>query len=178
MSKQQKRKRDSVGALQDELKRRDERIAELRDEVDEHRDLIRRQREFIEERTNYLESFITTFGLTLDEEGHYTNDDFLKRHHELFLENANLIFDYNKLISKFNGLLEDYNGLRGDKRPVGRPAAASEAQQAQALGYHKDGKSIRWIAEFMTLSRRTVSTIIDKADDVDRTTTRRRVRLG
>ena len=74
-----KRKRkDSVGALQDEIKRRDERIAELRDEIDENRDLIRRQREHIEEDTNYLENFITTFGLTLNEDGHYTNGDFIK----------------------------------------------------------------------------------------------------
>lgn len=37
---------------------------------------------------------------------------------------------------------------------------------------------MRWIAELMTLSRRTVSTIIDKADDVDRTTNKRRIKLG
>ena len=46
------------------------------------------------------------------------------------------------------------------------------------LAYHKAGKSMRWIAESMTLSRRTVSTIVDKADDVDRTTTKRRIKLG
>jgi transposase len=167
-----------IGALQDELKRRDERIAELRDEIDENRDLIRRQREYIEERNNYLEEFITTFGLTLDEDNHYTNGDFIKSHNELLDENDKLITDYNKLVRKHNELLYENNDLRGDKRPVGRPIAASETQQAQALAYHKEGKSIRWIAESMTLSRRTVSTIIDKADDVDRTTTKRRVRLG
>ena len=46
------------------------------------------------------------------------------------------------------------------------------------VAYHKEGRSIRWIAELMSLSRRTVSTIIDKADDVNRTTTKRRIKLG
>ena len=78
----------------------------------------------------------------------------------------------------YNELLVENDGLRGNQRPVGRPIAASETQQAQALAYRKEGRSIRWIAEAMTLSRRTVSTIIDKADDVDRTTSRRRIKLG
>ena len=54
------------GQLQDELKRRGERIAELRDEIDKNRDLIRRQREHIEDDNAYLENFITTFGLTTE----------------------------------------------------------------------------------------------------------------
>ena len=57
------------GELQDELKRRDERIAELRDKIDEDRDLIKRQREHIEDGNNYLEDFIAAFGLTLNAEG-------------------------------------------------------------------------------------------------------------
>jgi hypothetical protein len=89
-----------------------------------------------------------------------------------------LITDYNKLVERFNALLHENNDLLGNKRPVGRPIAASEAQRAQVLAYHKQGRSLRWIAESMTLSRRTVSTIVDKADDVDRTTTKRRIKLG
>lgn len=177
MAKQSKR-RDRVGELLDELKRRDERIGELRDEIDEMRDLIRRQREHIEEDTNYLEGFITTFGLTLDEDGKYINKDFIKHHVEFADQVVEWIDKYNRLVGRFNKLLDENNDLRGNKRPVGRPIAASKTQQAQVLAYHKEGRSIRWIAESMTLSRRTVSTIIDKADDVDRTTTKRRVKLG
>ena len=177
MPKQQKRK-DSVGALQDELKRCNERIAELRDERDEYRDLIRRQREHIEDATGYLENFVTTFGLTVTEDGGYTNSDFIERHCELIRSEDKLITDYNKLVGRHTALLDENNNLRGNQRPVGRPVAASETQQTQALAYHKEGRSIRWIAESMTLSRRTVSTVIDKADDVDRTTTKRRVKLG
>ena len=63
-------------------------------------------------------------------------------------------------------------------QPVGRPIAASEAQQAQIIKRHKAGRSTRWIAEELTLSRRTVTTIVDKLDGTDRTTTKRRQRLG
>ena len=41
-----------------------------------------------------------------------------------------------------------------------------------------DGKSRRWIAEEMTLSRRTVITVLGKLDGSDRTTNRHRRRLG
>jgi hypothetical protein len=37
---------------------------------------------------------------------------------------------------------------------------------------------MRWIAEAMTLSRRTVHTIVDKADGIDRSTVKRRIKLG
>ena len=42
---------------------------------------------------------------------------------------------------------------------------------------HKAGRSTRWIAEEMTLSRRTVTTIIDKRNGSDPTTTKHRERL-
>ena len=176
MSKQRKRK-DSVGTLQDELKRRDERIAELRDEVDENRDLIRRQREQIEEEDSYIENFITTLGITMDADGYYINGELIEEHNKLIDQSNQLSAHLKKMIVVIESLVRENNGLRDLKRPVGRPIAASEWQQVQALAYHKNGKSMRWIAEAMTLSRRTVSTIIDKADDVDRTTTKRRVKL-
>jgi lambda repressor-like predicted transcriptional regulator len=63
-------------------------------------------------------------------------------------------------------------------QPVGRPIAASEAQQDRVLKLHKAGKSPRWIADEMGLSRRTVTTVIEKSDGTDRTTSKHRVRLG
>ena len=63
-------------------------------------------------------------------------------------------------------------------QPVGRPVAASDAQQAQIIKHYKAGKSSRWIAEEMTLSRRTVTTVISKLDGSDRTSVNRRARLG
>jgi hypothetical protein len=62
--------------------------------------------------------------------------------------------------------------------PVGRPLAASEVQQAAILKRHKAGKSLRWIAEELTLSLRTVRTVIDQHDGTDRTHGKRRVNLG
>jgi hypothetical protein len=50
-------------------------------------------------------------------------------------------------------------------RKGGRPTAASEAQQV--LQHHESGKSMRWIAKAMTLSRRAVATIIAKAEGGD-----------
>ena len=60
----------------------------------------------------------------------------------------------------------------------GRPIAASEAQQDRVLKLHKAGRSSRWIAEETGLSRRTVTTVIEKSDGTGRTTSKRRVRLG
>jgi hypothetical protein len=62
--------------------------------------------------------------------------------------------------------------------PIGRPIAASEAQKAEIVKHHKRGRSSRWIAEEMSLSRRTVTTIIGKLDGSDRTTNLHRKRLG
>src|SRR5258708_39442542 len=61
---------------------------------------------------------------------------------------------------------------------MGRPLAASEAQQDQILKLHKARKSSRWIAEELGLSRRTVTTVITKSEGTDRTTSGHRLRLG
>jgi hypothetical protein len=63
-------------------------------------------------------------------------------------------------------------------QPVGRPIAASDAQQDRVLKLRRAGRSSRWIAEEIGLSRRTVTTVIEKSDGTDRTTSKRRVRLG
>src|SRR5262249_50746513 len=124
-----------------------------------------------QERDEYLETFITTFGLTLDEDGRYHNGEFIKRHNDLIDNSSDLISRYNKLVGAFNRNIAVVN-------PVGRPIAASEAQQAEIVKHHKRGKSERWIAEELNLSRRTVTTIIGKLDGTDRTANLRRKRLG
>jgi transposase len=48
----------------------------------------------------------------------------------------------------------------------------------QIIKHHEAGKSARWIAEDLTLGRRTVTTIISKLDGTDRTSNRHRQRLG
>lgn len=63
----------------------------------------------------------------------------------------------------------DYNAVIL-KRNVGRPLAASEAQQADVLRRHKRGESLRAIAEDTSLGFQTVRSIIGKQDGTDRTT--------
>jgi DNA-binding NarL/FixJ family response regulator len=47
---------------------------------------------------------------------------------------------------------------------IGRPLAASEAQQRQVLVMRKEGKSLRTIAAKTSLSPRTVRTIVGKVE--------------
>jgi hypothetical protein len=53
-----------------------------------------------------------------------------------------------------------------------------EAQRTQIMKLHKPGRSSCSIAENLTLSRRTVTTVIGKADRTDRVINQRRKRLG
>jgi lambda repressor-like predicted transcriptional regulator len=127
--------------------------------------------EWVKERDAYLEEFVTTFGLDLDNDGFYRNGDFIWRHQQLF-------DDYNALVTRQNKLVRRFNANIASVQPVGRPIAASEAQQDRVLKLHKAGRSSRWTAEEIGLSRRTVTTVIEKSDGTDRTTSKRRVRLG
>jgi lambda repressor-like predicted transcriptional regulator len=157
--------------LERELKFRDRRINELKSEIDGLRQVVRDMEEWVKERDAYLEEFVTTFGLDLDNDGFYRNGDFIRRHQQLF-------DDYNALVTRQNKLVRRFNANIASVQPVGRPIAASEAQQDRVLKLHKAGRSSRWTAEEIGLSRRTVTTVIEKSDGTDRTTSKRRVRLG
>jgi hypothetical protein len=78
---------------------------------------------------------------------------------------------YNKLVGSFNRNIATV-------QPVGRPIAASEAQQMQVLKLRKRGLSLNAIIEETSLSMRTIRTIVDKDHGTDRTTNHRRKRLG
>jgi hypothetical protein len=100
-------------------------------------------------------------------------------------ESGKFIRDYNALVDRFNDLLVRHNKLVGrfnrniaTVQSVGRPPATSEAQQATILKHHRAGKSSRWIADEMNLSRGAVRTVIEKANGTDRTTMGRRKKLG
>ena len=56
---------------------KDERIGELKDEIDQSRELVREMEEHVQERDEYLETFISTFGLTLNDEGKWGNGEFI-----------------------------------------------------------------------------------------------------
>jgi hypothetical protein len=160
-----------IADLERELRFKDERIVELKNEIDESRALVQKMEEHVQEQNEYLETFITSFGLVLNDDHKWSNGEFI--HGQL-----DLIDKFNDLIDRHNKLVRDFNHYAVPPQPVGRPIAASEAQQAQIIKHHKAGKSARWIAEEMTLSRRTVTTIIGKRDGTDRTSNRHRQRLG
>jgi hypothetical protein len=160
-----------IADLERELRFKDERINEIKADLDEQRDLVRNMEEHVKERDEYLEHFITTFGLVVDDAGRWRNGEFIKSHYDLVDKYNDLITGYNKLVDSFNRNIAKVN-------PIGRPIAASEAQQVEIAKHHKRGKSSRWIAEELSLSRRTVTTIIGKLDSSDRTTNLHRRRLG
>jgi chromosome segregation ATPase len=160
-----------IADLERELRLKDERINELKDEIDESRSLMRRMEEHVQERDEYLETFITTFGLVLNDKNEWENGEFIQQHN-------GLVDKFNDLIDRYNKLVGNYNRYAMAPQPIGRPIAASEAQQAEAAKHHRRGRSARWIAEEMSLSRRTVTTIIGKFDGTDRGTAQRRRRLG
>src|SRR5260370_35039037 len=78
---------------------------------------------------------------------------------------------YNALAAQWNKFIPKYNAVVAPKG-IGRPLAASEAQQRQVLVMRKEGKSLRIIAATTSLSPRTVRTIVGKAEVTDRTTKR------
>jgi hypothetical protein len=164
-----------IADLERELRFRDDRInelkTELKTELDEQRELVNSMEEHVKECDEYLEYFITTFGLVMDDDGKWSNGEFITEHNALVDRINDLRDRYNKLVGRFNRNIAKVN-------PVGRPIAASETQQAEIVKHHKRGKSSRWIAEEMSLSRRTVTTIIGKLDGSDRTSNRRRMQLG
>jgi len=67
-----------IADLERELKFRDRRINELKNEIDGLRQEVREMEDWVKERDAYLEQFITTFGLELDNDGSYRNGDFIQ----------------------------------------------------------------------------------------------------
>jgi hypothetical protein len=155
------------GELQDEIKHRDKRIEELRQEVDEQRDLIRRLREHAEDYDNCIERWAEAFGMVMTDDGMWTWEPFWKEHNEL-------VDDYNDLVRRWNKFLPLINR---EPRNVGRPLAASEAQCAEVLKLHKQGRSLRGIADDTSLGLNTVRTIVDQRRGRDRTTKKHRQRF-
>jgi hypothetical protein len=145
----------SIGELEDEIKQRDRRIEDLRTEIDEQRDLIQRFREHAEDYNHWLERL-----------GEVLNDTWWDEHVKLEDDYNDLVHDWNKCVPLING----------STQPVGRPLAASEAQRADVLRLHKEGMSLRGIAEELTLGFQTVRTIIAQGNGTDRTSRKHRQR--
>jgi hypothetical protein len=158
------RSKPTIGGLQDELKARDKRIEELRGETDELRDLLKRMEEQIDDDAGLIDSWIEGFGMQLTDKGTYTFDPWVD-------QTLDIRDRYQELLRKWNQFVPQYNAVVVPRhRNVGRPLAASEAQQEQVLKLRKRGMSLRDIAEETSLGLRTVCTIVDKGAGSDRTT--------
>lgn len=66
-----KRLQRRIGQLEDDLKQRDARIAELRAEVDEERTLVEEMREHMADCDELIDSFIEAFSMTQNDKGNW-----------------------------------------------------------------------------------------------------------
>jgi Helix-turn-helix domain of resolvase len=153
----------TIAMLQADLEERYRRIAELKDELEQERDLTYRLAEQVRDSNDTIDSWIQAFDMVQSEEGAWVWK-------ESFAEGQEWLVKYVELQRKWNKHVELFNAKLGYGRNVGRPLGASEAQQQQVLKLHKVGHSLREIAEEMSLSLRTVRTVLAKGNGVDRTT--------
>jgi hypothetical protein len=153
----------TIAKLQADLEERNRRIAELKHELEQERDLTYRLAEQVRDSNDTLDNWIQAFDMVQNEEGAWVWKESFAEGHEWLVKYVELQRKWNKHVTLFNAKL-------GYGRNVGRPLGASEAQQQQVLKLHKVGHSLREIAEEMSLSLRTVRTVIAKGNGVDRTT--------
>jgi hypothetical protein len=118
----------------------------LRREKDELNDLIRRFEEYIADCNDVMEAWRDTFDIKETDKGVWTWE----------LGSA-LGSPRNALARRFNRRVRLVH-----ERDVGRPLAASEEDVAVVTKMHKEGKSLRRIAEEMELGLDTVRTIVGR----------------
>ena len=82
-------RKPTIGELEDELKRRDERIEELRQEIDEQRDLIQRMEENVDDAANVIDLWKEAFDMVESESG----------------------VDLGAVLGRAQALVDDYNDL-------------------------------------------------------------------
>ena len=170
--------KDEIADLRHQIERKDDRISELEEDAERLREDIKVLKEQLEESADLhtglvesaqdyedcLENFCETFGLVQSEDGKWSNGEAIKgRQH--------LIKAYTQLHKGYNKLVNDYNKYAVPNRPcLGRPLSASPTQQDNVFARRTVGESLRDIALATGLGVRTVRTIIDKKDGVDRAT--------
>ena len=149
-------------SLEDELKQRDARIRELRSDLDKAEALVSEMREQVEDAGALIDSWIEAFEMVQNEDGVWEWGPYAAAHDDLHSRYMALLRQWNAAVSDFNAVVR--------RRNVGRPLAASDAQRAQVLKLRKAGRSLRGIAENLSLGLATVRTIVEQGDGRDRTT--------
>jgi hypothetical protein len=132
--------------------------------AEEAQALIAELREQVQDAGEVLESWIEAFEMVIGDDGRYHWPG-------LHAEVGDILEKYFALVKHWNRMVPRYNAAI-EPRGLGRPLAASEAQQRKVLAMRKAGESLRAIVTVTGLGLRTVRTIIGKADGTDRTTRR------
>jgi hypothetical protein len=158
--------------FKDALKERDARIAELTRERDSERELVAEMREQVESADALIESWIEAFDMTPNDAGQWSWHPFVRACDEWREKYLALLKDWNRFVPQYNA------EVAPARRNFGRPLAASDSQRAEVLKLREAGLALRAICDQTALSLRTVRTIIDKRDGVDRATMARLARIA
>jgi Homeodomain-like domain len=159
-----KPRKKTIGELEDELKERDERIKELRRELSEAEELVSDMREQVEDADRLIDSWIEAFDMVQNDDGKWTYNEWVN----ICVAARDKYLDLRK---EWNRFVPQYNAVVAPRlRNFGRPLGVDEDQRKRVLKLRDAGKSLRTIAEELEVGVRTVRTVIDQRDGVDRTT--------
>jgi len=149
---------ERIAELEAELKQRDAKIKLLTTERDEAQELLSQMRQHVEDHDRLIEQWIEVFEMQQNEAGTWIFDpqqsELWTAYDELLKQNKDLIGQWNKFVPQYNATV--------NPRPIGRPLAASVAQQRDVVKRRKAGASLRTIAHATGLGLRTVCTILEQ----------------
>jgi len=162
-----------ITELEDALKQREKRLAELRKDRDADGAVIADMISQVQDADAMIEQWIAAFDMVQDDNGNWSWGEGLVAAFEIVYAR------HQDLLRKWNAMVAEYNAVVAPKRRnFGRPLQASPKQQQDVRERRKRGDSLRTIAEDTALSLRTVRTILGKADGTDRATLARLQRIA
>src|SRR4051812_17825395 len=167
---QRKADAERTAELEIALRIRDAKIKELTEERNEALELENKMREHSQDVNGIIDQWIDVFQMERDGGGNWLFDssqsELWEKHTDLWKKHEELVRKWNKLVVRWNAI--------ASPQGIGRPIAASAAQEAAVLKQRKTGASLRAIATATSLSLRTVRTIVDKANGTGRASNRSR----
>ena len=182
-----RRTKATIGELEDDVKRLTKRLDDIRCEHDETVALVSIKCETLalqeEALQNWRDQIDVFFWVEAIKDAEASRKEYADRYEALLAEaikdRKEYADRYEALLAKWNAFVPEYNEVVAQKkRNFGRPPAASNAQAARVLDLHKADQSLRSIAEDINIGVRSVRTIIDKKDGVDRATQARLERIA
>src|SRR5262245_47349533 len=95
---------DRIAELEDELKQRDRRIADLKHDLDKERDLVHRMDEHLRDYSDMIDAWKQAFEMEQNEEGAW-----IWKHS--FVEGDEWFEKYNALLTEWNKFVPEYNAV-------------------------------------------------------------------